>query len=185
MGQGGRARLLASSIRRAPGSRPTSRRPSSTNVRVGQRARSWSTSTPTPPGTREVDSISPATGAEFAMLPPQNATGQLGQGGAAPAGADRRAPPARAAAAARRHDRDRHDRHRARPAAGEARQGCRRRGPWREVRAAAGALPDRSCSGSAWGSPLTAALAAAHRRPRRSEVPSRSRSTRRSCPRRS
>ena len=34
----------------------------------------------------EVESISPATGAEFAILPPQNASRQLGQGGAAPAG---------------------------------------------------------------------------------------------------
>ena len=62
----------------------------------------------------EVESISPATGAEFALLPPQNASGnwvkvvqRLPVQGASPA-------PARRAAAARRHDRHRQGRHRPR-----------------------------------------------------------------------
>ena len=46
-----------------------------THVRVGQKARVVVDSYPDMTWQATVDSISPATGAEFAILPPQNATG--------------------------------------------------------------------------------------------------------------
>ena len=96
-----------------------------THVRVGQKATVVLDTYPDTTWEAVVESLSPATGAEFAILPPQNASGQLGQGRAAPAGEAAPAAAGRRAAAARRHDRDGEDRHRP-PAP------CRRRGADRE-----------------------------------------------------
>ena len=51
-----------------------------THVKVGQRATAVLDMYPDITWQAEVESISPATGAEFAILPPQNACGQLRQG---------------------------------------------------------------------------------------------------------
>ncbi len=83
-----------------------------THVRVGQKATVVLDTYPDVTWEAVVESLSPATGAEFAVLPPQNAVGQLGQGGAAPAGEAALVAAGRRAAAARRHDGDGQDRHR-------------------------------------------------------------------------
>ena len=75
-----------------------------TYVTVGQKATVVLDMHPDITWEAEVESISPATGAEFAILPPQNASGQLGEGGAAPAGQAAAGRAAGRAAAARRHD---------------------------------------------------------------------------------
>ena len=85
-----------------------------THVRVGQKATVVLDTYPDTTWEAVVESLSPATGAEFAVLPPQNAVGQLGQGRAAPAGEAAAAAAGRRAAVARRHDRDGEDRHRPR-----------------------------------------------------------------------
>ena len=64
-----------------------------THVRVGQKATVVLDTYPDTTWEAVVESLSPATGAEFAILPPQNASRELGQGRAAPAG---EAPPAAA-----------------------------------------------------------------------------------------
>ena len=66
-----------------------------THVRPGQPATVELDTYPDTECTGTVDSIAQATGAEFAVLPAQNAIGQLGQGGAAHAGAHRRHVPGR------------------------------------------------------------------------------------------
>ncbi len=75
VGRGGRAGVQHHRSRDHLGSRPTSRRPSSSTSRSASRSRSRSTPIPSQVWQGEVASISPATGAEFALIPPQNATG--------------------------------------------------------------------------------------------------------------
>ena len=63
--------------RRPPMSSPTSRRPSSPTSGPDSRSRSTSTCSPATPFSGHVDSIAPASGQEFALLPPDNATGNF------------------------------------------------------------------------------------------------------------
>ena len=63
-----------------------------------------------------VESIAPATDQNFSLLPAQNSSRQLGQGGAAHSGARSRSTAARRSAAARRHERRGRHRHRPRRA---------------------------------------------------------------------
>ena len=74
-GQGGDAAVRAGRGRAGPGSRPISRRPSSPMCRVGQKATVVLDTYPDTTWEAVVESLSPATGAEFAILPPQNASG--------------------------------------------------------------------------------------------------------------
>ena len=85
-----------------------------THVRVGQKATVVLDTYPDVTWEAVVESISPATGAEFADPAAAERLGQLGQGGAAPAGEAAPAAACRRAAAARRHDGDGDDRHRPR-----------------------------------------------------------------------
>ena len=73
--QGGDAAVRAGRRRRGRGWRPTSRRPSSRTCSKGLVATVVLDIYPDVVWQAEVESISPATGAEFALLPPQNASG--------------------------------------------------------------------------------------------------------------
>ena len=92
----------------------------------------------------EVASISPATGAEFALIPPQNATGNWVKVVQRLPVRIAVAPGRGSAAAARRDDRDRLDRHRARAEARPTDQRRGRGGPGRGLTAAAAAAAPRT-----------------------------------------
>ena len=99
-----------------------------TYVKPGQKAQVVLDIYPDVTWAAEVDSISPATGAEFAILPPQNASGNwVKVVQRLPVRVRLSAAPGRATAA-RRHDRDRDDRHRSptQPCEPAARQRQRR-----------------------------------------------------------
>ena len=100
-----------------------------THVKPGQKARVVLDIYPDVTWTAEVESISPATGAEFAILPPQNASGNWVKVVQRLPVRVRLLPQPGRAAAARRHDRDGDDRHRppAQPRRPAARQRQRRK----------------------------------------------------------
>ena len=76
-----------------------------TNITVGQRAKIVIDAYPGTLFDSTVESISPATGAVFALLPPQNATGNWGQGGTTDSCPIEHRPPRRGTGTARRYDR--------------------------------------------------------------------------------
>ena len=71
------AGVLASSTRRSPGSTPIRRNPTSPMSRVGQPVTIDVDAFPDHVFKGTVGSLSPGTGAQFAILPPQNATGNF------------------------------------------------------------------------------------------------------------
>ena len=85
-----------------------------THVRVGQKATVVLDTYPDTTWEAVVESLSPATGAEFAVLPPQNASGNWVKVVQRLPVKLRLVAAGRRAAAARRHDRDGEDRHRPR-----------------------------------------------------------------------